>query len=190
MPGESYRRDQVVSIINSVISKISQPQEHSVDIIRQEIANLKDMLEDLRSQLSMTDVRNVHAEHIPSATDELDAVAGATEAATMTIMDACEKILQAQQAGAGDDAIEGEVTRIYEACTFQDITGQRIGKVVRTLKTIDEKIHALLRTIGDIAGEDRLPPAPANNDSLLNGPSSVQQGGLSQDEIDRLLGSF
>ena len=33
------------------------------------------------------------------------------------------------------------VTRIYEACSFQDITGQRIGKVVTALKAIEGRVQ-------------------------------------------------
>ena len=34
---------------------------------------------------------------------------------------------------------EKNIVQIFEACTFQDVTGQRIRKVVGSLKAIDEK---------------------------------------------------
>ncbi len=41
------------------------------------------------------------------------------------------------------------MTQVYEACNFQDITGQRITKVVNTLKHIEEKVEALVSAFGD-----------------------------------------
>ena len=178
-----YRRDQVVNIINSVISKVSESQDISRDTICAELQSLKNLLEDLRQQFGAKDLRD---NHIPNATDELDQVAGATEAATVTIMNACENILAYSQNIPQDraQAIEGEVTRIYEACTFQDITGQRITKVIKTLKIIDARLSGILQT----SDKNTKPSENATTTpNLLNGPSSAQQGGLSQAEIDRLL---
>lgn len=191
MPENSYARDQVVSIINSVIHKVREPHETSREMICKELHDLKIIMEELRAQLGQTSAKDVLSKHIPSATDELDAVSGATEEATITIMNACEQILLNLGGVPADSGsvIEGEVTRIYEACTFQDITGQRIGKVVKTLKLIDAKISDLLGALekfGDSATGDVVSsgPEPAN---LLNGPALPHQDGLSQDEIDRLL---
>lgn len=191
MPENSYARDQVVSIINSVIHKVREPHESSREMICKELHDLKTIMEQLRAQLGTSSAQDVLSKHIPSATDELDAVSGATEAATITIMGACEQILLnlGNPSADSNNLIEGEVTRIYEACTFQDITGQRISKVVKTLKLIDEKVTSLLGALdkfgdGSVAEVAPMSPEPAN---LLNGPALPHENGLSQDEIDRLL---
>ncbi len=184
MSSQSYRRDQVVSIIDAVIHKVRQPDGFPRDMICNELQGLKAIMEDLRQQLGASDV---HSHHIPSATDELDAVAGATEEATVAIMGACENILQVLKDAPQEYAqpTAAEVTRIYEACTFQDITGQRIAKVIRTLKTIDARVASLL----DAAGlEDEGGAAPREEAGLLNGPAL--HGALSQDDIDRMLEGF
>src|SRR5215470_173490 len=79
-------------------------------------------------------------------THELDAIVGGTEKATENILAAAEFIDQAanslsavvksdqDQALAHD--IQDQVIRIFEACNFQDLTGQRITKVVAALKFI------------------------------------------------------
>ena len=83
------------------------------------------------------------------------------------------------------------VTRIYEACSFQDITGQRITKVVRTLKSIEDRIAAIVATFADRApGTEDAPRAPPQDrPSLLNGPQ-LPGNGVDQAEIDRLLASL
>ena len=86
-------------------------------------------------------------------------------------------------------------TRIYEACAFQDITGQRITKVVRAVQHIDQKIRLLAGLAG--MAEDGEAPAPTpglaagggtGDAALLNGPQLAGTA-HSQDEIDRLFGS-
>lgn len=36
------------------------------------------------------------------------------------------------------------IVRIFEACNFQDLTGQRITKVVRALSFIEERVDAMM----------------------------------------------
>ena len=118
---------------------------------------------------------------------------GATEKATTTIMDSCEKIL-AQMAHENHDLIqktEAEIVKIYEACTFQDITGQRITKVIKTLKKIDEQVSSLLEALDNKLISLGLPGNVETTTpvSLLNGPALPQEA-ISQDEIDRILAAF
>ena len=65
------------------------------------------------------------------------------------------------------------VVSIFEACNFQDITGQRIGKVVRTLDFIEERVVAMIQTWGPEAFA-HLPHSfevpVAEEAKLLNGP--------------------
>jgi len=88
------------------------------------------------------------------------------------------------------------VTNIFEASNFQDITGQRINKVVKTLKHIEAKIDALVEAMGEEAdgAQGTKAPAtdmsePADDETLLNGPQ-LPEAAIDQDEIDRLLAEF
>ena len=136
--------------------------------------------------------------HIPTATDELDAIVLATEDATNAIMEAAETIEGIAEAVGGEqrEKLEQAVTGIYEACSFQDITGQRINKVVGTLHHIEEKISGLVAAFAVEIEEYKLanPMSSANEDistdaDLLNGPQLSGEG-QSQEEIDALLASF
>lgn len=195
---KSFRREQVVNIINSVLHKVNDTTEFPKESVLKELLHLKSIIEDLKVQLSAgmpVDIKNMH---IPSATDELDAVIGTTEHATTTIMDSCERITEALQNGSPEELhkAEGEIIKIYEACTFQDITGQRIAKVVKTLKLIDHEVSSLLQTLdGHLTSFNREEGTAAveskvgDDQSLLNGPA-LPQNAISQEEIDRLLAEF
>jgi chemotaxis protein CheZ len=76
------------------------------------------------------------------------------------------------------------------ACAFQDITGQRIRKVLSAMRSVEERIATLVALMG-IRQED-LPShqddaAPGSDAALLNGPSSSAEGGLGQTAVDDLF---
>ena len=131
---------------------------------------------------------------IPNATDELDAVVGATEDATNRIMDVCDEMsaLAAQCTPEINEKLVNCTTRIFEACNFQDITGQRITKVVETLKHIDSRVEAIVKAMGDEIhrhGDAHLIKnvhAADPEQGLLNGPQ-LPNNAISQDDIDKLL---
>jgi chemotaxis protein CheZ len=127
---------------------------------------------------------------VPTAADQLEAVVQATESATNTILAAAEKIEAVQsEVGAPQAAKLGAIVgEIYEACSFQDITGQRIAKVLRALRTIEERLAKMASTL-DRAGTPAAAPTGdtrTGDEALLNGPQLASQA-MSQDEIDRLL---
>ena len=109
--------------------------------MRHEIARLK--------ANEMTGVR------IPDAGKELKAIVDATDAATHTIMESAEGLM-AHDAGDGLESYKADVhkacMRIFEACAFQDITGQRVAKVVETLEMIEERVALFADRIGADGG--------------------------------------
>lgn len=184
----SYERDQVIKIINSVLAKV---QGNSADqAVYKEIHELKDIIQQARTEIGSTRPDDISGKHIPAATDELDAIVMATAEATGTIMDSCETIQKSfgKMDAALASQLEGEVTKIFEACSFQDITGQRITKVVKTLKKIDDKITTLLGVLGSKAPGYEDAGEEVEN-TLLSGPQLPGKG-VSQDDIDKLLGDL
>jgi chemotaxis protein CheZ len=98
-----------------------------------ELEALARYIERAKHEISTVRCEDIRAKHIPTASLELDAIGSHLEEATGVILDSCER-LQAVAARAGAEAsaaISDEVTRIYEACSFQDIAGQRLTKVVK-----------------------------------------------------------
>lgn len=184
-------RDQVVKIINSVIEKVGAAEDVSREHIYQELRALHDLIEETRKEISASRASDISGTHIPDATDELDEVIAATEVATGTIMDSCDVIsAYGEKVGSPHkDVLVTEVTKILEACSFQDITGQRINKVVKSIKQIDEKISKLMAVL-----EDKIPGLPSSvlqdtregDARLLNGPQMPDKA-ISQSDIDKLL---
>ena len=148
-----------------------------------------------KAEIAQLSVDDITGAHIPSATDELDAIVDHTAQATNEILDCCEVLerLQGEVPEAAAATLQGAVTRIYEACSFQDITGQRISKVVAALKAIEARVEAAVANASGRGAPAPLAaePAPARTEGeeLANGPQ-LPGGATSQAEIDRLLASF
>lgn len=166
-----------------------------------ELQSLSDYIRTAKIEIAMLRPDTVKDEHIRTASDELDAIVQATAEATNAIMDAAEQIENVMIEVDPDvqSALMNATTGIYEACSFQDITGQRITKVVRALKHIEETVDGLLEAFGDEIERYKLenPKAEAEakkrkkptDEDLLQGPQ-LEGKGNSQEEIDALLASF
>jgi chemotaxis protein CheZ len=138
-----------------------------------------------------------------SATAELDHIVEATEKATSDILEAAEEIQEVawtlRERGTDIDLcdkIDQRATDIYIACSFQDITGQRTGKVVKALRFIEQRINAMIEIWGvdDIAYQvddaaakmQAVAEAMREDSHLLHGPQGKGEG-LKQDDVDRML---
>lgn len=150
-----------------------------------EVEELARTIATTRTELQRLDAGPFVAGQVPAARDELDEVVAHTATATDQILEVCEEL---ERAGAGVDAatLQQATTRIYEACSFQDITGQRISKVVATLKAIEGKVSQILEVFGQAPTAE---PAPASVPSLTNGPQ-LPVNAMDQADIDKLLADF
>lgn len=163
--------------------------------IYREFRELADYIGTAKNEIGHLQANDISDNHIPSAGLELDAIVSATENATNSIMEAAENIMAADPSDgeAYQATINDSVMDIFEACSFQDITGQRITKVVETLQHIDNKVSRFASAIGasDIGGHQTQEEAARDQrkqDLLLNGPQSASEA-ISQKDIDALLGS-
>lgn len=187
--------------IAGVVASLMQTMTGEVTLadltLRDEIGDLVRYIENAKAELASLHPHNLSKQKIPDASDELDAIVAATEEAAGTIMDAAEEIeaLAAKSRGKTAEALARIATRIYEASSFQDITGQRVTKVVETLRHLESKLAALADVIGDhsleapvevITDDDGM---VVNDDALLHGPQLPEEAN-SQEDIDALLASF
>jgi chemotaxis protein CheZ len=185
----AYSRKEVMEIIRSVLGTIDKDSVESAKL-HSELSTLATYIENMRSELAQLRSIEISHNHIPTATDELDAVVVETAKATGAIMDACEKIEKIAGEVPAPDGPElaTAVTSIYEACSFQDITGQRISKVVKTLKNIETKVSEIVSAFGQMQAPGVAAPAKEDG-GLLNGPQ-LKGPATAQEDIDKLLASF
>ncbi len=125
---------------------------------------------------------------------ELAEVVASTEQATQKILGAAEEIdqvaknLSAALTGKYEHGlvqdIQDVVIRVFEACNFQDLAGQRIGKVLSILNFVEDHVA---RVLEDIARESAA--VRRNGEQYLHGPRlEADSGHITQAEIDALFG--
>ncbi len=163
--------------------------------IYKEFRELADYIGTAKNEIGRLQANELSDNYIPSAGEELDAIVAATESATNTIMGAAENIMEADPSNpeAYQGTVNDAVMEIFEACSFQDITGQRITKIVETLQHIDDRVSRFASALGasDVGGhfdQDEAAREQRKQELLLNGPQALGEG-VSQDDIDALLGS-
>jgi chemotaxis protein CheZ len=193
--------DRIEATVRAVLTTMAGDLTAKESALLAELEGLGRTIARAKAEIAALKVEDIRDAHIPSATDELDAIVDHTAHATNEILDCCETLeqLQSELSGEAADKLQGAVTRIYEACSFQDITGQRIGKVVTALKAIEGRIAAVVSTASGMPGPEAAPvvavaAAPRDEkrtegEKLANGPQ-LPGAGVSQSEIDRLLASF
>lgn len=180
-----------------------QAQFNEFQKVKVELDVIENAITETKRELATIHVTGFNGQDMSRVANELDAVVDDTERATEAILSAVEDIDARANALAGSVTAEADqatareiqdcVIRVFEACNFQDLTGQRISKVVSALKFIEDHIHRMEEIWSAIdAFETPAPvvvvPDPPQEDKLLNGPKlDGDVGHVSQNDIDALF---
>jgi chemotaxis protein CheZ len=161
--------------------------------VLREMREIADYIGAMKREIGTLQVNDIKNQRIPAAGQELDAIVKATEAATNQIMECAEALMGADASDpvAYKALVDDKMMVLFEACSFQDITGQRIAKVVETLQHIDARVTrfaAAVRTpdlMGPISEEERA-RAERKSRLMLNGPQDAHEA-IGQGDVDVLL---
>lgn len=170
------------------------------DELSRQIVQLYEYMERIKSEIATVKHPNAPVDHFNKVADQLNAIVGATEDATNTIMEATEATSNIAES-LKDRIRIGEVTddldkivehtnKVFEACTFQDITGQRISKIVKTMNLLEGTLSSLVVIIGSdsiaalpVKGEEK----PDGDDVPMDGPALEGEESVSQADIDAMF---
>jgi chemotaxis protein CheZ len=161
--------------------------------VYRELREIAGYIESMRHEIGALQVNDLKNTRIPAAGEELGAIVQATETATNTIMECAEAVMAADASDpvAYKALIDEKMLVIFEACSFQDITGQRIAKVVETLQHIEQRVSRFADVVNakDIDGfltEQERERAERKEKFLLHGPQ-LPGGGVDQAKIDEMF---
>lgn len=167
--------------------------------LSRQVVQLYAYMERIKSEIAAVKHPNAPADHFNKVADQLNAIVQATEDATNTIMEATEATSAIAEALKGDvsasekakslDEIIAHANRVFEACTFQDITGQRISKIVTTMNLLEGTLNSLVVIIGKegIAALPVKTEKPKDGEAPLDGPALEGEASVSQADIDALF---
>ena len=182
-----------------VPSQEHSPAQDDVRQLKTELRALSVCIQQTKAEIATIGTSD-HTGHFNVVSCELDAVVASTEQATSDILDSVERVdtlirnIQTQTSDAYvnsmiDEILE-KIVNVFEACNFQDITGQRITKVVKTLKFVEERVNAMIEIWGGEAiAEAAVQSTQKSEDheaSLLNGPARDGDG-CKQSDVDALF---
>jgi len=192
--GDAVPLDDLIDVVRALFESMHSDVSSQDLRVYGELEALARLIHRAKKEIREIRPDRINAEYIPTANVELDAIVSHLEVATGTILDAAETVerVAAQAPAEITTPLLEAVTAIYEACNFQDISGQRITKVIKTLQTIETRIVLLVEALGCKGAEPRdsaTEGASTNDADLLNGPQ-LPDNANSQAEIDALLASF
>ena len=189
-------KDQIKEMVFEIVKSFEGDSKNQKDLrLYAELEMLASFIKNAKSEISSVNANEISSDQIPNAHDELEAVIGATEKAAGSILEAAEAIqdLASKFDPDVEEKVVNEVTNIFEACNFQDLAGQRLTKVVKTLMRIDNKINAMLVAFGDASADESKAKMAFMTDEekreeelILHGPQ-IEGKGIDQSSIDDLF---
>jgi len=170
-----------------------------MSVLRAQLKELKASIDKTKSEIAaLHSTGEGEDDRFVTAAMELDAIVNATEVATNNILGSAEDIddiareikERSTDVKVHDyvDSIANAVINIFENCNFQDITGQRTGKVVKTINYLEDRILSMINIWGadEFEGLDGPEDNRTEDEKLLSGPQLDGQG-ISQNDIDSLF---
>jgi len=198
---DSLRNKDDISLVD--VLTLAEASIHSMktfidsldSTIYREFREIVEYIQKTKQEIGHLQANDLRTKHIPQAGHELSAVVSSTEEATTKIMECAELILEADSSDPDtyQQTVNGKVMDIFEACSFQDLTGQRITKVVDTLEHIEKRVSRFASAIRAKDSDETISEQEAKHkkrkeDLLLHGPAREGEG-VSQSDIDALLNS-
>ena len=130
---------------------------------------------------------------LPAAQDDLRQVGDATTQAVNRIMAAAETLLElgSRPESRETAGFETRVLEIMEACTFQDLAGQRLARALSTLAQLERRLGRMVSALGVADAVDAIDPQAILREArreilLVEGPQNAQ-GSIEQDAVDKLF---
>ena len=184
--GNNIEINEIDSVISDFIELFITHCDSYKDELFNEIKGIGNKAHEAKMQF--TEPTEKKDNIIESASSELDAVIESTEEATDKILDSAEniqKIILNYPENETSKNITDNVMIIFEACNFQDITGQRIKKISKALDFIEGSVGHIINKYSyeDINKDTR------SDAKLMEGPQS-NGNSPNQDDIDKLFDSI
>ncbi len=192
---KSNLRDEIEKIVKDIVQSElpGQYAGHTIASLRkyQENESIVEIADPSNSP------REISEKHLPAIIQNLNAIRSTAESATHAIMNAAENI----QALLGmlderlEQQIRKELTLVVQACAFQDITGQRMTRIVDSIEEIECSVDGILAAMGDKQAARRYGEMKAKREkdkalhkNKLSGPQNIIVKDK-QAEIDSIFGN-
>jgi chemotaxis protein CheZ len=185
--------------MHEVVAMSAALDSLDVEILKKNLKDLFNYVQRVRQEIAALNRSADDADKFATMGDQLDGIVEATKDATDTIMEAVENNNEAvgklkETTTNADqiallDQIQNNNNAVFEACAFQDLTGQRVTKIIKSVTYVEARVDALREIWGkeeldkiEIEAEREL----TEDEKILHGPQRKAVA-ISQDEIDKLF---
>jgi chemotaxis protein CheZ len=194
--GDTIAIADLTQMLEHIAKTLDENDASADSFLRDEIVKIVQHIETAKREIVALMPESETGQDMGTVALQLDAVIRATEEAAGSIMDAADEIQSLASDEATDPALREKLTaitaRIYEACNFQDLTSQRITKVMRALEFTESRVRRLVSLFSSDGSLDveavRKVEAENKDANLMNGPQLPGQA-PSQADIDAMFGT-
>jgi hypothetical protein len=178
--------DAVAKLEHALIERGEAPE---TELVRLDLVEMMNAITRTKGEIAAMR-QSADNTHIDRASSELDSIVATTGKATSDILSAAERVQEIawslREQGVDPsicDLIDAHSTEIYTACSFQDLTGQRIRKVIEVLRYLESRINAMIKIwrLDDLVAGPNTGRAP----KLRGEPGTGND--LRQDAVDELI---
>jgi hypothetical protein len=162
-----------------------------VETLRNDLVEMARRITDTQTEVTAIGLKDSDPAHAALVSGELDAITQSIEFATSEILESAEEIQEIawtlREGGLAVetcDAIDARSTKIYLACSFQDLTAQRTAKVIGTMRFLENRIHKM---IGILQGVEGFCIAGSHTNDVVSSTFAQQSGiqeNMAQDDVD------
>jgi chemotaxis protein CheZ len=181
-----YRPDQ------SDAAPISAAERRRLDQLAREVGQVAEYVTRLKREIRFLKAGEVHSKQIPETVTDLRSVHSATKSAADSIMAAAEAIMERDVADPAYGAfVLDRVTEIMEACSFEDLTGQRLDRALTTLGEVEARLERFTKAVKIADAADRFDRKAILREArrevlLVEGPQDADVA-VKQTDIDKLF---
>lgn len=169
------------------------------EILEKNLQSLFSYIQRVRKEIAALNRDADGVDKFATMGEQLDAIVESTQDATDVIMDSLEKngdvvgklkevITDEDQVALLNQVLDNN-NAVFEACAFQDLTGQRVTKIIKSVTYVEDRVNTLMEIWGR-KELDRIKIEPdvelTEDEIMLRGPQ-LKADAISQDEIDKLF---
>ncbi len=165
-----------------------------IETLRNDLLEMSHKIADTQNEVTAIGLLDADPTHVELVSGELDAITRSIEHATSEILESAEEIQEIawtmREGGLAVetcDALDARSTKIYLACSFQDLTAQRTNKVIETMRFLENRINKMIGILQGVEGFGITDAHENNHKPELNLPISVVEPNLVQADVDFAL---
>lgn len=187
----NYDKEPLNLLANKVAQEVVKELSDKNSDFFKELYQIVTSIDSAKHEIAAIRPKELAEKDIPDATNALDIIIQTSQEAASEILSCGEKLMEIAEfvPETLQKRLMDIATKMFEASNFDDLNGQRIKKVIKTLNCLEVRLKGLLSTYGasyEVLAENIEPIH--EEDPLLNGPQE-QNVATSQEEIDRILNS-